>query len=87
MSLHAGFQIPALFIFWTNVSTMKISRKIWDFQSGWGKISNIVIFRQLKIADNFIKENVEKLLIETLDKNYQLVKLDLRENRLSNACF
>lgn len=50
-------------------------------------LSKIINNSELKAANNFIDENVEKLMIETLDKNHNIVELNLKENRLSNACF
>ena len=39
------------------------------------------------MLDNFLSEHVEKLLIETLEKNPFLVEVNVKENRLSSSCF
>lgn len=39
------------------------------------------------MKNNFFSEHVEKLLIETLEKNSNLTEMNLSENRLTNACF
>ena len=45
-----------------------------------GRISNI------KLVDNFFSENIESLLLQTLNKNTSLVEIAVQGNRLSHSC-
>lgn len=40
----------------------------------------------IKLADNFFSENVEAILLETLNKNTTLTEIALQGNRFSHSC-
>jgi Ran GTPase-activating protein (RanGAP) involved in mRNA processing and transport len=40
----------------------------------------------VKLSDNFFSENVEAILLETLNKNTTLVDIALNGNRFSHSC-
>jgi len=40
----------------------------------------------IKLTDNFFSENVEAILLETLNKNISLTEIALAGNRFSHAC-
>jgi len=40
----------------------------------------------IKLTDNFFSENVEAILLETLNKNINLVEIGLAGNRFSHSC-
>lgn len=40
----------------------------------------------VKLTDNFFSENIEALLLETLNKNTSLIDIGLSGNRLSHSC-
>lgn len=41
---------------------------------------------QVKLADNFFSEQIETLLLESLNKNTNLVELNFTGNRFSHSC-
>ena len=40
----------------------------------------------IRLADNFFSENVEAVLLETLNKNTTLTEIVLQGNRFSHSC-
>ena len=40
----------------------------------------------IKLTDNFFSENVEAILLETLNKNTSLIEIGLQGNRFSHSC-
>jgi Ran GTPase-activating protein (RanGAP) involved in mRNA processing and transport len=42
--------------------------------------------QSIKLADNFFSENVEAILLETLNKNTALTEIVLTGNRFSHSC-
>ena len=40
----------------------------------------------VKLSDNFFSENVEAILLETLNKNTSLIDIALNGNRFSHSC-
>jgi Ran GTPase-activating protein (RanGAP) involved in mRNA processing and transport len=40
----------------------------------------------MKLIDNFLSENIEAVLLQTLNKNTSLIEIHLQRNRLSHAC-
>lgn len=42
--------------------------------------------RSVKLADNFYSENVEAVLLETLNKNVSLTEISFLGNRFSHSC-
>ena len=40
----------------------------------------------IKLTDNFFSENVEAILLETLNKNISLIEISLSGNRFSHSC-
>ena len=40
----------------------------------------------MKLLDNFFSENIEAVLLQTLNKNTSLISIQLQKNRLSHAC-
>ena len=41
---------------------------------------------QIKLADNFFSEQVEAIMLETLNKNTTLTDIGLQGNRFSHSC-
>lgn len=41
---------------------------------------------QIKLADNFFSEQVEAMMLETLNRNTTLVDIGLQGNRFSHSC-
>jgi Ran GTPase-activating protein (RanGAP) involved in mRNA processing and transport len=42
--------------------------------------------RSVKLTDNFFSENVEAVLLETLNKNTSLTEISFSGNRFSHSC-
>ena len=40
----------------------------------------------VKLCDNFFSENIEAILLETLNKNTTLIEIGLQGNRFSHSC-
>ncbi|CAI2387605.1 unnamed protein product [Moneuplotes crassus] len=40
----------------------------------------------MKLVDNFFSENIEAILLQTLNKNTSLIDIQLQRNRLSHSC-
>lgn len=49
-------------------------------------VEDYKILKEMNFKDNFISENSEKILIELMEKNHNLIKLDLHGNRISLSC-
>lgn len=43
--------------------------------------------QSIKLSNNFFSENVETVLLETLNKNISLTEIQFSGNRFSHSCF
>ena len=51
-----------------------------------GSLQNNKKISSIKLTDNFFSENVEAILLETLNKNITLIEIALSGNRFSHSC-
>jgi Ran GTPase-activating protein (RanGAP) involved in mRNA processing and transport len=49
-------------------------------------LQNNKVVSHMKLVDNFFSENIEAVLLQTLNKNTSLIDIQLQRNRLSHAC-
>lgn len=70
--------------------------KKFDFSSCWLNDKGLIYLinalqsnkniRSMKVSDNFFTENIETLLLETLNKNTTLTEIGIDGNRFSYSC-
>jgi len=49
-------------------------------------LQNNKVISNMKLVDNFFSENIEAVLLQTLNKNTSLIDIQLQRNRLSHSC-